>query len=59
MVDKSELGEMTYEEIEKVNSIEGGFKQLVDFVNAQESLPYNKDDILKVISEVEENKLVW
>lgn len=58
MLDKSELGSMTYEEIDKVNSVEGGFKQLVDFINEQDSLPYDKSDILKVVTELEDNKLV-
>jgi hypothetical protein len=58
LIDEKELGGLTYDEVDKVNSIEGGFKKLIDFVNDQESLPYNKEDILKVVSELEENKLV-
>lgn len=56
-VDQSELGDMTYEEIDRLDSLEGGFKKLVDYIEEQEegSLPYEKNDILKVISELEHN----
>lgn len=57
LIDKSELGGLTYEEIEKVSSIEGGFQSLVEFINNQEQLPCNKEDILKVVTELEGNKL--
>lgn len=56
--DKSELGDMTYEEIDHVDSIEGGFKQLIKFIDSQDTLPYDRDDIMKVILELEDNKLV-
>lgn len=56
--DKAELEEMDFEEIEHVDSIEGGFEQLVRFVEEQKKLPYNKNDIDKMILELEENKLV-
>ena len=56
--DTSGLGKMSYEDINRVNSIEGGFEQLVKFIENQDSLPYNEEDIKKVILELEDNKLV-
>ena len=56
--DKAELEKLGFEEIEHVNTIEGGFEQLVKFIDSQESLPYNVDDIKKMIFELEENKLI-
>ena len=56
--DKAELEKLGFDEIEHVNSIEGGFEQLFKFIDSQESLPYDIDDIKKMILEIEENKLV-
>lgn len=56
--DKAELEKLGFEEIDHVDSIEGGFSQLVKFIDSQESLPYNIDDIKRMILELEENKLI-
>lgn len=51
------LTELEYDEIDKLTSVEGGFKKLIDFIESSDDLPYNKKDIIKVISELEANKL--
>ena len=56
--DKAELEKLGFEEIEHVDSIDGGFEQLVKFIDSQESLPYNIDDIKQMVREIHENKLV-
>ena len=56
--DKAELEKLGFEEIEHVNTIEGGFEQLVKFIDSQESLPYDINDIKRVVLELQENKLV-
>ena len=53
--DKSQLEEAEDSEIEKVSSTTGGFIKLREFVEAKETLPYDKDDIFKVIKEIESN----
>lgn len=54
--DVSQLEAVEQEEIEKVSSTSGGFQKLRDFIEEAESLPYDKDDILKVVAELEGNK---
>lgn len=57
--DKSELGlGHGFEEIEHVNTIDGGFEQLVKFIDVQEKLPFNIDDIKAMVAEIRENKLI-
>lgn len=46
------------EQIEKLNSVEGGFKKLVEFINEKEDLPQDRKLVLQVISELEQNNLV-
>ena len=56
--DKAELEKLGFEEIEHVNTVEGGFEQLIRFLDEQENLPYNIDDIKSMVAELQENKLV-
>lgn len=55
--DKAGLEGKGFDEIEHVNSVEGGFDSLVSFIDAQETLPYPREDIMRVVLELEENRL--
>ena len=53
--DKSQLEASEDAEIEKVSSTSGGFIKLREFVERREELPFDKDDVFKVINEIESN----
>lgn len=55
--DESKLDGLTHEDIDIISSVEGGFRKLNEFIESQESLPYDKQDILKVVAELEQNQL--
>lgn len=57
LTEESGLEGLELEEIERLNSVEGGFKKLVEYIEAQDDLPYHKDDILKIVAELEANQL--
>lgn len=56
-MEKSQLLREEIEEIEKVNTSEGGFNKLRDFVNAKKKLPFDRESILAMVDELERNKL--
>ena len=56
-VDSRELDGIDHGEIETLSSVEGGFSKLADYINEQKELPYNRDDILSVISDLETGML--
>lgn len=49
--------EIDTEEIERVNTTEGGFSKLRDFVNTKSKLPFDKNSILAMVDELEINKV--
>lgn len=55
--DSKELSEIDYGEIDRLNSVEGGFKALIDYIDSQEELPFNRDSIMSVISDLENGVL--